>query len=62
MARAADIAARRLEESGTDRDFLEGKLESAHFYATQVLPHAMAFEQIVKTGSDAVIGADASII
>src|SRR6185295_3176040 len=37
MARAADIAARRLAQGDSDREFLEAKIASAHFYATQVL-------------------------
>jgi len=62
MARAADIAARRLAEGATDREFLAGKLASAHFYACQVLPQVLALEQIVKSGSDPVIGTDAALI
>ena len=62
MARAADVAATRLEGGAADREFLEGKLATAHFYATQVLPQALALEQIVKAGSDAVIDADAAFI
>jgi butyryl-CoA dehydrogenase len=62
MARAADVAANRLEAGAADREFLEGKLATAQFYADQVLPQALAFEQIVKTGSDAVVSTDAAYI
>ncbi len=62
MARAADVAANRLAAGAADRDFLEGKLATAQFYANQVLPQALAFEQIVKTGSDAVVSTDAAYI
>jgi len=62
MARAADIAATRLDGGGSDRELLEGKLASAHFYALQGLPQALAFEQIVKSGSDGVVATDAAFI
>ena len=62
MARAAAIAAQRLAEGSRDREFLEGKLATAHFYATQLLPQVLALEHIVARGSDAVVGTDASLI
>ena len=62
MARAAAIAAQRLAEGSRDREFLEGKLATAHFYATQLLPQVLALEHIVAHGSDAVVGTDASLI
>jgi len=62
MARAADISARKLAGGATDREFLAGKLASAHFYGSQVLPQVFALEQIVKSGSDAVIATDAALI
>src|SRR5688572_12038574 len=58
MARAADVAVRRLADGAADREFLLAKIASAHFYATQVLPQALALEQVVKHGSDAVVGTD----
>jgi alkylation response protein AidB-like acyl-CoA dehydrogenase len=61
MARAACIAARKLGEGG-DREFLEGKLATAHFYATQVLPQVLALEHICMRGSDAIVGTDAALI
>jgi len=62
MARAADIAARRIAEGSADREFLEAKLTTAHFYATQVLPQSLALEQVVHDGSDAVVAADSALI
>ncbi len=62
LARSAGIAAQRLAEGSRDREFLEGKLASAHFYATQLLPQVLALEQIVARGSDAVVGTEATLI
>jgi acyl-CoA dehydrogenase len=62
MARSADIAARKLAGGAADREFLEGKIASAHFYATQVLPRTLALEQVVIHGGDAVTGTDAALI
>jgi acyl-CoA dehydrogenase len=62
MARAADIAARRLAHGDSDREFLEAKIASAHFYATQVLAQTLALEHTVLRGSDAVVSTDAALI
>ena len=62
LARSSDIAARQLAGGAADREFLEGKIATAHFYATQVLPRTLALEQIVIHGGDAVAGTDASLI
>jgi hypothetical protein len=62
MARAAAIAAQRIAEGSRDREFLDGKLASAHFYATQVLPQVLGLEHIVARGSDAVVGTDTTLI
>jgi acyl-CoA dehydrogenase len=62
MARAADVAARQLASGASDREFLEGKLASAHFYAMQVLPQVLSLEQIVVHGGEAVAGTDAALI
>jgi hypothetical protein len=62
LARGAAIAARRLADGSPDREFLEGKLATAHFYATQVLPQVLALEHIVAQGSEAVVTTDASLI
>jgi hypothetical protein len=62
MARSAGIAASRLAEAGADREFLEGKLATAHFHVTQVLPEILSLEQICVHGSDAIVGTDAALI
>jgi acyl-CoA dehydrogenase len=62
MARAAGIAARRLAGGDSDREFLEGKLATALFYATQVLPRVLTLEHVISRGSDAVVGTDAALI
>ncbi len=62
MARAADTAARKLAQGSDDREFLAGKLASAHFYATQVLAQVLALEQTVLQGSDAVVTTDPALI
>ena len=62
MARGASIATRRLANGASDREFLLAKLATAEFYATQVLPQALALEAIVKQGSDAVVGTDVALI
>jgi 3-(methylthio)propanoyl-CoA dehydrogenase len=61
MARSAVIAAQRLTD-GSDREFHEGKIASAFFYAMQVLPQTLALEQIVAQGGDSVVGTDAALI
>jgi len=61
-ARAAEIAARHLEGGAADREYFEGKLACAHFYARQVLPQVLALERIVAQGGDAVVGTDPTLI
>jgi butyryl-CoA dehydrogenase len=62
MARAAAVATRRLADGAADREFLLGKIATAEFYATQVLPQALALEAIVKHGSEAVSSTDTALI
>ena len=62
MARAADIAARKLAQGSDDREYLAAKLASAHLYATQVLTQVLALEQTVLQGSDAVVTTDPALI
>jgi hypothetical protein len=62
MARAAHAAAGKLAQESADREFLEAKLASAHFYVTQVLAQALALEHIVRQGSEAVVGTDSALI
>jgi 3-(methylsulfanyl)propanoyl-CoA dehydrogenase len=62
LARSADIAARKLEGGATDREFFDGKIATAYFYATQMLPQTLALEQIVIHGGESVAGTDAALI
>jgi acyl-CoA dehydrogenase len=62
MARAADVAARRLADGGSDKEFLEAKLVSARFYAEQLLPQAQSLLTVVKGGAGAVVEVDAALI
>jgi 3-(methylthio)propanoyl-CoA dehydrogenase len=62
MARAADVAARRLAAGGDDRDFLASKLQTARFYAAQILPRAQELRAVVTAGSACVSEADAALI
>ena len=52
---SAAIAAHRLANGATDRDFLQGKIASARFYASHVLPQATALARVVATGADGVL-------
>jgi hypothetical protein len=58
MARAAQIAARRLAEAGVDADFYRAKLQSAHFYAEHILPRAEAAAHTVMHGAPATLALD----
>jgi alkylation response protein AidB-like acyl-CoA dehydrogenase len=62
MARGADVAAQRLVEGASDREFFEAKLATANFYSSQVLPQVLMLEHICTQGSDAVSGTDVSLI
>jgi len=61
LARQANIAAERLAEGG-DRVFLTGKLQSARFYALQVLPQAQSYAAIVRHGAASVAEADPALL
>jgi 3-(methylsulfanyl)propanoyl-CoA dehydrogenase len=52
MARSAEIAAR--QPAGADREFYAAKLQTARFYAEQMLPNVLALERIVERGSASV--------
>jgi hypothetical protein len=60
MAKAAAMAAQH--KDGTDRDFYQGKLRTALFYAEHVLPTAGALAQVVTHGSDSVVDTDAALV
>jgi len=60
MARAAAIAAERV--SGAEKSFYEAKIQTARFYAQQVLPNAAALARVVQHGADSVVDTDAALI
>jgi hypothetical protein len=62
LARSAAICARHLVEGASDAEFSASKLASAHFYCTQVLPQVLGLEQVVRSGSDAVVSTDGGLI
>lgn len=55
MARSALVAANLLSESGADTDYLQGKIDTARFYAAHVLPRSSAYLIIALNGSDVVM-------
>ncbi|MDE1923892.1 MAG: acyl-CoA dehydrogenase [Gammaproteobacteria bacterium] len=57
MAKADAISSRRLAE---DSSFHAGKCELARFYMRHILPHAIAWADIVGEGSACVVEADAA--
>ncbi len=58
-ARAANAAAQAIAR-GSDTDFYRAKLDTARFYAAQVLPQAASYAAIVDGGADAVMAAELS--
>ncbi len=76
MARAAHIAARQpgaganpgatpgggSDNAGGDEAFCRAKLQSARFYAAQVLPQAFALARIVRSGGSAVADAEPELL
>jgi alkylation response protein AidB-like acyl-CoA dehydrogenase len=61
-ARAAHIAAQELAAGGGDAAFWRAKLQSARFYAAQVLPQALALARAVRGGGSAVADADPDLL
>jgi hypothetical protein len=62
LTKSAAIAARKLDESGADVDFLRGKLASARFYAGHILPQAHALSRVVSVGAASVLETDAAVV
>jgi hypothetical protein len=58
MARAALIAQEKLKQPDADRDFLEGKLATARFYAEHELPKSFTLAREVTRGADSVLALD----
>ena len=61
LARSARIAAKLLASGAGDKLFCQAKLQTARFYAQQMLPQAWAFATIVKSGAAAVVNADPAL-
>jgi alkylation response protein AidB-like acyl-CoA dehydrogenase len=61
LVKAADVAARRLAAEAADRDFRRGKIASAAFHATHVLPQAHALARVVEHGANSVLGVDVAL-
>ena len=62
MAKSAALAASRAKESGSDQSFYRAKVQTARFYAEQVLPLAGALARVVQAGGASVIETDAALI
>jgi len=60
MARAALVAQEKLRQPDADRDFLEGKLATARFYAEHELPKAFTLAREVTRGAGSVLALDPS--
>ena len=62
QARAACRAGARLSDARADRGFLKAKLETARFYAEQILPAATGLTLIVRCGAGSVLDSDPSLL
>lgn len=60
LARSAAIAAGRL--SGADKEFYAAKIQTAQFYAQNVLPVALGLARVIESGASSVTGADPALI
>ena len=58
MARAALVAREKLKQPDADRDFLQGKLATARFYAEHELPKAIPLAREVTRGAESVLTLD----
>jgi 3-(methylsulfanyl)propanoyl-CoA dehydrogenase len=60
MAKAAAVAVQH--KDGAERDFYQGKVRSALFYAEQVLPVVFGLSRVVANGSNSVVETDAALV
>ena len=60
LARSAAVAAQH--KDGAERDFYQGKVRSALFYAEQVLPTVFGLARVVTNGSSSVVETDAALV
>lgn len=62
MARAAQIAKRKLDKDDGDRSFNRNKIATAAFYMEQVLPRVKAYLEPVLAGAGTVLGIDPDLM
>jgi alkylation response protein AidB-like acyl-CoA dehydrogenase len=63
LAKSAAIAAAKLASAtGADAQFYKSKLQTARFYAEQILTDAFALARVVKSGAGSVVDADTAVI
>ena len=55
MARAALVAKTKLDAGEGDANFLDGKIKTAHFYATQIMPVIEAFRKTITDGAETIL-------
>jgi alkylation response protein AidB-like acyl-CoA dehydrogenase len=60
MAKAAAVASQH--KDGTEREFYQGKIRTALFYAEQVLPVAYGLARVVANGASSVVETDAALV
>jgi alkylation response protein AidB-like acyl-CoA dehydrogenase len=61
-ARAAHRAGAAMHAVNVDRGFLQAKLDTANFYARQILPQAAGLAGIVRDGAASVLDSDANLL
>jgi alkylation response protein AidB-like acyl-CoA dehydrogenase len=62
LAKSAAIAEAKLASGIADRQFLEGKIASARFYADHILPQTLALARVVDGGARSVVDTNADLI
>jgi len=55
MARAALAAKTKIDANEGDPKFMDGKIKTAHFYATQIMPVAEAFRKTMTNGAESIL-------
>ncbi len=60
LAKSAALALARRDHG--EREFYQGKVETARFYMQQLLPRSLALARIVQSGAASVIESDATLI
>ena len=60
MAKSAVVAEKGL--SGLDKDFYAAKLQTARFFAEQVLPNALSLSRVVQRGDASIVESDVALI